>query len=159
MPRKELPSSPKLQLGDPGYVGRGHPPKEHQYKKGKSGNPNGRPKGRHRFQKLMEKALRQAPVFKDGRSITREQLVMNVIDMNLAKGELRAVPLYLEVAREFGERADREYLEMDEARQARLNEALRRKALSLPREDEQSVDQVPTGKASSDDDSDQGDGR
>ena len=48
-----------LPPSDPNYVGRGRPPVEHRFKKGVSGNPAGRPKGRTSFLTKLEHAFDQ----------------------------------------------------------------------------------------------------
>src|SRR5690606_27251193 len=101
------------------------------YKKGQSGNPKGRPKGRHRFDTQLRKFLKRPVVLKDGREITRAELAVRVLDSNLMKGDLKAIDqLLLLEARCFGGDATREQVETTERRQQALREALQRQRLA-----------------------------
>jgi len=67
---------------DTGY---GKPPKASRFQKGQSGNPAGRPKGRHSIQSLFARHLgKRIPAKINGKSMTMEQreaIVVRVIEM------------------------------------------------------------------------------
>jgi hypothetical protein len=51
--------------GEREKVGKGKPPKSKQFKKGKSGNPNGRPKGARNYNTLFKIAMKEIKSNKD----------------------------------------------------------------------------------------------
>ena len=68
-------------------VGYGRPPKEHQFAEGKSGNPNGRPKGRKNEQTILHEILyRKISVTEGGR--TRKAPYIEVMLLRFAKEAL-----------------------------------------------------------------------
>lgn len=75
-------------------VTRGSPPQEHQFRKGTSGNPRGRPPGTKDFKTLIQRELDR--VFKatlDGRTVKitkREAMAMRLVDKALS-GDHRAI--------------------------------------------------------------------
>ena len=77
----------KLQRGDPGYVGRDHPPKQHQFKKGVSGNPAGRPPGRRSSRDLFIDELFKPLLLGDGTYAPYEALLASSVrkQVNMAK--------------------------------------------------------------------------
>lgn len=78
----------------PYVVTRGQPPREHQFVKGKSGNPGGRPKGSQNFSTILRRELdRSATVTIDGKKrkvSKREVIAMRLLDKAI-KGDQKAI--------------------------------------------------------------------
>ena len=49
-----------------GAVGYKHPPREHQFRRGQSGNPSGRPKGARNFRSELREELSELITVRDG---------------------------------------------------------------------------------------------
>ena len=80
------PRRPKLAQYDVGYR---RPPKEGQFKPGKSGNPKGRPTGRRSVGALLQAILQQRIPVTEG-SKTRKADVLEVILRRLANDSMRS---------------------------------------------------------------------
>ena len=80
------------------------PPKEHQFKKGRSGNPKGRPKGKQSNAKIAQKVLRETHVVgEDGRTVTRstiELIIMTLRQLAFA-GNNRAFKVMEQLAADY----------------------------------------------------------
>ena len=80
-------------------VTRGKPPREHQFKKGQSGNPRGRPKGSQNFRTLLQRELdRQITATNNGREVRmtkREAMAKRLVGEAL-KGNLKALEAVLQ---------------------------------------------------------------
>jgi hypothetical protein len=96
-----IPQDSKSHTEPPEYeVGYGKPPKNTQFKRGKSGNPKGRPKGSKNLPTLLHEALNQlVPVREDGRS--RKVTALAAIAKRMVHGGLtgnqRAIEQLLKV--------------------------------------------------------------
>ena len=75
-------------------VGYGKPPKEHQFKKGKSGNPRGRKKKSRNFAVLLSNNLKETiTVTKNGKpqKMTAQEAIILALVVNAIKGKDKAV--------------------------------------------------------------------
>jgi hypothetical protein len=73
-------------------IGYGRPPKHSQFAKGKSGNPNGRPKGSKNFGLVIEAELNaKIPINENGkrRSISKREAVAKQLVNKAASGDAR----------------------------------------------------------------------
>src|SRR6267142_1171169 len=89
-------------------VGRGHPPKHTQFRKGTSGNPTGRPKGSKNMSTLlMEAAHDQVSVTIGGktRSISKLQATAMQLATKAATGDQAAINKFLDCMDEIETRA------------------------------------------------------
>lgn len=78
----------------PYEVGYAKPPRKHQFKKGKSGNPKGRPKGSSNFRVAFRKQLAKTAVVSEGgrrRSLTKLDIGAAQLANKVAAGDLRAL--------------------------------------------------------------------
>jgi len=85
-----------------GPIGYGRPPKHSQFAKGKSGNPNGRPKGSKNFGLVIEAELNaKIPINENGRrrSISKREAVAKQLVNKAASGDPKAIPILLNEAR------------------------------------------------------------
>src|SRR5260370_11152552 len=83
-------------------IGYGRPPKQSQFAKGKSGNPNGRTKGSKNFGLVIEAELNaKIPINENGkrRSISKREAVAKQLVNKAASGDPKALPLLLNEAR------------------------------------------------------------
>jgi hypothetical protein len=83
-------------------VGYRRPPKHTQFAKGRSGNPNGRPKGSKNFGLVIEEELNtKIPINENGKrkSITKRQAVAKQLVNKAASGDSKAIPILLNEAR------------------------------------------------------------
>jgi hypothetical protein len=83
-------------------VGYGRPPKHSQFAKGRSGNPNGRPKGVRNFATVIEAELNtKIPITENGKrkSISKREAVAKQLVNKAASGDTKAMPLLLNESR------------------------------------------------------------
>ncbi|SPJ25041.1 DUF5681 domain-containing protein [Palleronia abyssalis] len=95
-------------------VGFGKPPKATRFRKGRSGNPRGRPRGARGVKVLLDEALsRKITVTEGGRTARvskSEALLVSLINKAI-KGDIRAAAQVLRLMETHGERpADRKEL-------------------------------------------------
>jgi hypothetical protein len=75
-------------------VGFGKPPEPSQFRKGSSGNPKGRPKGRRNLATVLERALQEKIVINENgvrRTITKLEAAVKQLVNQAASGDLRAM--------------------------------------------------------------------
>lgn len=90
-------------------VGYGKPPKHSQFKKGRSGNPKGRPKGARNFKTEVDAVLNsKVSVIHDGKpkTVSTIQAAMMRLKEKALKGDLRAITHVLSLAQDASESAD-----------------------------------------------------
>lgn len=86
-------------------VGYKKPPKNHRFKKGSSGNPKGRPKGKRSRKAIIERVLLEKRVIEiDGRlrELTIIELVVLALRQEAIKGKAKAFKTYRSVEVRYG---------------------------------------------------------
>jgi hypothetical protein len=81
-------------------VGPGHPPKKHQFPKGKSGNPKGRPKGAKGLKTIFDKEVNERlSITVNGRkqSLSKLELTVKRLVEKAMKGEQRSIEKLLDM--------------------------------------------------------------
>jgi hypothetical protein len=89
-------------------VGYGKPPKHAQFKKGQSGNPDGRPKGTLNLATVLERTLREEVVINENgrrKVITKLEAAITQLINKSASGDLKALALLTGLVRSAEERA------------------------------------------------------
>lgn len=90
-------------------IGYRRPPESGRFKKGKSGNPKGRPKGSTNFLTILEKELNQSIVVNENgkkKTITRMQAMVKRIVAGALQGDLKALMTLFEILRRTGKFAE-----------------------------------------------------
>jgi hypothetical protein len=96
---KTDPSDGEVMASPVGYR---RPPKHAQFAKGRSGNPNGRPKGSKNFGLVIEAELNaKIPINENGkrRTISKREAVAKQLVNKAASGDAKAIPILLNEAR------------------------------------------------------------
>jgi hypothetical protein len=97
--KSEKPKSPRV-----GYC---HTPEHTRFKKGTSGNPQGRPKGTLNLATVLERTLREKVVIDDNgkrRTVTKLEAAIRQLATKAALGELKALQLLAALVRSAEER-------------------------------------------------------
>jgi hypothetical protein len=74
-------------------VGYGRPPAQHQFKRGQSGNPNGRPMGVRSFKSDLREELAELVSIKNGETsveVTRQRAIVKALVNAAVEGDQRA---------------------------------------------------------------------
>jgi hypothetical protein len=112
-----------------GYVGHGHPPVEHQFKKGISGNPAGRPRNRHRLVTQIYNELQKDIPLPNGNTVTLPRLIASSLAAQISRAK-HTHPI--ELTLKIGEKAEAlmgdigEHEVVEKGKQAQLDAALER---------------------------------
>src|SRR5256885_15907693 len=83
-------------------IGYRRPPESGRFKKGKSGNPRGRPKGSANFLTILQQELGQSIVVNENgkkKTITRMQAIVKRIVAGALQGDLKALMTLFEILR------------------------------------------------------------
>jgi hypothetical protein len=91
------------QSGSDSSVGYGKPPLSTRFKKGVSGNPNGRPKGSRNVAAVFAKTLREKVVINEHgqrKTISKLAAAIKQLVNKAASGDLRALQMLVALARE-----------------------------------------------------------
>lgn len=86
-------------------IGYRRPPESGRFKKGKSGNPKGRPNGSTNFLTILEQELAQSIVVNENgkkKTITRMQAMVKRIVAGALQGDLKALMTLFEILRRAG---------------------------------------------------------
>src|SRR5215471_3804690 len=95
------------QENDP--VGYGKPPEATRFRPGRSGNPNGRPKGARNSSILLNQALDKKVTVKEGgrqRTITKREAAFTQLANKAAAGDKRAIQLLMSELRQMQQQPD-----------------------------------------------------
>jgi len=88
-------------------LGYGNPPKHTRFKKGQSGNPQGRPKGTLNMATVLERTLREKLVINENgkrKTITKLEAAVGQLTDKAASGDLKALQLLATLVRSADER-------------------------------------------------------
>ncbi|MEQ8441277.1 MAG: DUF5681 domain-containing protein [Alphaproteobacteria bacterium] len=92
--------------GDDEYeVGYGRPPKKSQFKKGRSGNPKGRPRGAKNYKTIVKEALdRKIEIKVNGRrmKVSQYEAVVTRVAGDAMSGKPRQMAAFLDLPHRFG---------------------------------------------------------
>ncbi|MBR1155190.1 DUF5681 domain-containing protein [Bradyrhizobium sp. JYMT SZCCT0428] len=111
-------------------IGYGRPPRRSQFSKGKSGNPNGRPKGARSLTDRFEKTLNERVTINENgsrRTIRKSDAVMKQLVNKAASGDFRSIKLILEMAGPLSERGRQAESEASYHEESTAQESLNRK--------------------------------
>jgi hypothetical protein len=89
-------------------IGYRNPPQSTQFKKGHSGNPNGRPKGKRNLATVLEKTLHEKVVINENgrrKTITKLEAAFKQLVNKAASGDLRALHYLTALVRSADERS------------------------------------------------------
>jgi hypothetical protein len=89
-------------------IGYRNPPQSTQFKKGHSGNPKGRPKGKRNLATVLEKTLQEKVVINENgrrKTITKLEAAVKQLVNKAASGDLRALHHLTALARSADERS------------------------------------------------------
>src|SRR5215469_13927239 len=89
-------------------VGYCNPPRHTRFKKGQSGNPQGRPKGTLNMATVLERTLREKVIITENgrrKTITKLEAAIKQLTNQAASGELKALHLLATLVRSAEERA------------------------------------------------------
>src|SRR5712692_5712185 len=103
MEEQSKPGRPKITK-----VGYCNPPEHTRFKKGQSGNPQGRPKGTLNMATVLERTLREKVVINENgrrKTITKLEAAIKQLTNKAASGELKAFQLFAALVRSAEERA------------------------------------------------------
>jgi Family of unknown function (DUF5681) len=90
-------------------VGYGKPPRHTRFKKGRSGNPKGRPRGAKNLSTLLSDALSQPVIVAENgrrRKITKREAIITQLVNKSAKADLKATQIVLAMLQDIERRAD-----------------------------------------------------
>jgi Family of unknown function (DUF5681) len=79
-------------------VGYGKPPRETRFRKGRSGNPRGRPRGSRNFASLVEEALAEPVMINENgrrRKASKLQVIVKQLVNKAAQGDHRSIQLLM----------------------------------------------------------------
>jgi hypothetical protein len=96
---------------DSDAAGYGKPPTATRFRKGLSGNPAGRPKGKLNMATVIQRTLETKVVIKVNgklREVTMAEAAMMRLASKSAEGDLRAVNMVIDLARKQEERAEQQ---------------------------------------------------
>jgi len=101
---QKTPKSSTEETAITNSVGYGRPPTHTRFKKGRSGNPRGRPKGARKLSTVLNEALQKKVAVRNGRAPMRAKdiLVQNLLAAALMN-DLKAVDRLLRLAEKCGE--------------------------------------------------------
>jgi hypothetical protein len=99
-----------MVMAEDDEVGYGKPPKHSRFKKGQSGNPKGRPKGKKNRTTVITAMLDEVTTVMEGgkaRRMTKLEIIVAVLINKALKGDKKAIDMVLQLQREtqFGEAA------------------------------------------------------
>jgi uncharacterized protein DUF5681 len=97
---------PKTQLDY--EVGYGKPPRHTRFRKGRSGNPRGRPSGSKNLSTLLNEALNEPVLVAENggrRKITKRQAIITQLVNKAAKADWRAIKILLDLVQEIEARS------------------------------------------------------
>ena len=89
-------------------IGYRNPPQSTQFKKGHSGNPKGRPKGKRNLATVLEKMLHEKVIINENgrrKTVTKLEAAMKQLANKAASGDRHAVKQLIELDRSIGERS------------------------------------------------------
>jgi hypothetical protein len=121
-------------------VGYGRPPKQHQFKKGQSGNRKGRPKNQKQFLDLLAEALNDTVVVQEGgqrKQIRKMDAAAKQLANRAASGDHRAIKLVFELSNSPAWK-ETTYQQVDSPRErlmARMAELTKRRAEELAKKE------------------------
>jgi hypothetical protein len=88
------------EIDDDCEIGYGKPPKDKRFAKGRSGNPNGRPKGSKNLLTSFLEISRERITVKEGgrpRTMTKGEAVLHQLTNKAASGDLRAIREFFQI--------------------------------------------------------------